>query len=216
MLELDVEARQGDSGGPIFNQSGELAGVLFGAGQGYTMGSFAPRVRCFLAAVAPDIDQANSRSQVAVADRPPPVVSLPIGEHAQMTKAIIRVRRGRRRKWPSEMAVKCSGRNGSHEWFRQWLRRKPGDRQIVVVERLKSRRLVRAAEDGCWSAVGIARVVARAADWSKVVRYAPHSRMARHAITRRSRRHGHRLSPAVGDDLPAARTGPAHHPSPAA
>ena len=38
MVELDAEARQGDSGGPIFNQSGELAGVLFGAGQGTTHG----------------------------------------------------------------------------------------------------------------------------------------------------------------------------------
>ncbi len=79
MVELDVEARQGDSGGPIFNQSGELAGVLFGAGQGTTMGSFAPRVRNFLAAVAPDIDHANSQTQVAVADRPAPVVILPNG-----------------------------------------------------------------------------------------------------------------------------------------
>ncbi|MGI9456441.1 MAG: S1 family peptidase, partial [Aeoliella sp.] len=32
LVELDVEARQGDSGGPIFNDRGELAGVLFGAG----------------------------------------------------------------------------------------------------------------------------------------------------------------------------------------
>lgn len=78
MVELDVEARQGDSGGPIFNQTGELAGVLFGAGQGTTMGSFAPRVRNFLVAVAPDIDQANAQSQVAVADRPAPNVNLPI------------------------------------------------------------------------------------------------------------------------------------------
>ncbi len=80
MVELDAEARQGDSGGPIFNQSGELAGVLFGAGQGTTMGSFAPRVRYFLAAVAPDIDQANSQSQVAVADRPPPVLNMPFAD----------------------------------------------------------------------------------------------------------------------------------------
>lgn len=78
IIELDAEARQGDSGGPIFNQCGELAGVLFGAGQGTTMGSFAPRVRYFLAAVAPDIDQANSQAKVAVADRPPPIVNLPI------------------------------------------------------------------------------------------------------------------------------------------
>jgi Trypsin-like peptidase domain len=79
VLELDVEARQGDSGGPIFNQSGELAGVLFGSGQGCTMGSFAPRVRNFLASVAPDIDKDNSRSRVAAADRPPPSVTLPAG-----------------------------------------------------------------------------------------------------------------------------------------
>jgi hypothetical protein len=77
MVELDVEARQGDSGGPIFNQQGELAGVLFGAGQGTTMGSFAPRVRVFLAAVAPDFDQATATSQVAVADRAPPTVNMP-------------------------------------------------------------------------------------------------------------------------------------------
>jgi serine protease Do len=71
-LELDVEARQGDSGGPIFNQRGELAGVLFGAGQGTTLGSFAPRVSCFLATLAPDIGQANEQALVAVADRPAP------------------------------------------------------------------------------------------------------------------------------------------------
>ncbi len=62
MVELDVEARQGDSGGPIFNQAGELAGVLFGAGQGTTLGSFAPRVRVFLASVAPDLDETNDRA----------------------------------------------------------------------------------------------------------------------------------------------------------
>jgi serine protease Do len=76
MVELDVEARQGDSGGPIFNDRGELAGVLFGAGQGTTMGSFAPRVRVFLASVAPDIDQANAVAKLAVADRPAPNVTL--------------------------------------------------------------------------------------------------------------------------------------------
>jgi hypothetical protein len=74
MVELDVEARQGDSGGPIFNQSGELAGVLFGAGRGTTLGSFAPRVSNFLATLAPDIGQARDQAQVAVADRPAPNV----------------------------------------------------------------------------------------------------------------------------------------------
>ena len=55
MVELDVEARQGDSGGPIFNDRGELAGVLFGAGRGTTLGSFGGRVGSFLAELAPDI-----------------------------------------------------------------------------------------------------------------------------------------------------------------
>ena len=59
MVELDVEARQGDSGGPIFNQQGELAGVLFGAGKGTTLGSFGGRVNAFLASLAPDIGQAE-------------------------------------------------------------------------------------------------------------------------------------------------------------
>jgi S1-C subfamily serine protease len=74
MVELDVEARQGDSGGPIFNQRGELAGVLFGAGQGTTIGSFAPRVESFLATLAPDIGSGREETQVAVADRPAPDV----------------------------------------------------------------------------------------------------------------------------------------------
>ncbi len=77
MVELDVEARQGDSGGPIFNERGELAGVLFGAGQGTTLGSYAPRVSNFLATLAPDIGSANDQAQVAVADRPAPNVELP-------------------------------------------------------------------------------------------------------------------------------------------
>jgi hypothetical protein len=77
MVELDVEARQGDSGGPIFNQTGELAGVLFGAGQGTTLGSYAPRVSNFLATLAPDIGQAQDQALVAVADRPAPNVEQP-------------------------------------------------------------------------------------------------------------------------------------------
>ncbi len=48
MVELSAEARQGDSGGPILNEQGQLAGVLFGAGSGTTSGSFCGRVRWFL------------------------------------------------------------------------------------------------------------------------------------------------------------------------
>ena len=62
MVELDVEARQGDSGGPIFNARGELAGVLFGAGQGTTLGSFGGRVEHFLASLAPNIGSGTQGS----------------------------------------------------------------------------------------------------------------------------------------------------------
>ncbi len=69
MVELDVQARQGDSGGPIFNDRGELAGVLFGAGQGTTLGSFGGRVESFLATLAPDIGKAADDALVSC---PPP------------------------------------------------------------------------------------------------------------------------------------------------
>ena len=49
LVELRATARQGDSGGPIFNSRGELAGVLFGSGKSETMGSYCGRVREFLA-----------------------------------------------------------------------------------------------------------------------------------------------------------------------
>lgn len=51
MVELSAMARQGDSGGPILNSRGELAGVLFGAGQGRTSGSYCGRVRWFLSSL---------------------------------------------------------------------------------------------------------------------------------------------------------------------
>jgi S1-C subfamily serine protease len=54
MVELSAPARQGDSGGPIFNSRGELAGVLFGTGGGKTSGSYCGRVRIFLASVKDD------------------------------------------------------------------------------------------------------------------------------------------------------------------
>ncbi len=75
MVELDVEARQGDSGGPIFNRQGELAGVLFGAGQGTTLGSFGGRVDAFLASLAPDI---GHNGDGTLAEVPPPATNDPI------------------------------------------------------------------------------------------------------------------------------------------
>lgn len=61
MVEVGAEARQGDSGGPIFNEQGELAGVLFGSAQGTTSGSYAGRVLNFLQGVVPvEIPLANN------------------------------------------------------------------------------------------------------------------------------------------------------------
>lgn len=54
MVELAAAARQGDSGGPILNSRGELAGVLFGEGQGRTAGSYCGRVQWFLDSVVRD------------------------------------------------------------------------------------------------------------------------------------------------------------------
>jgi hypothetical protein len=50
-VELAAAARQGDSGGPILNDRGELAGVLFGQNGGRTIGSCSIRLRTFLASV---------------------------------------------------------------------------------------------------------------------------------------------------------------------
>jgi S1-C subfamily serine protease len=50
-VELSAGARQGDSGGPILNERGELAGVLFGQNSGHTIGSCSTRLRTFLASV---------------------------------------------------------------------------------------------------------------------------------------------------------------------
>ncbi|MCG8585609.1 MAG: serine protease [Pirellulales bacterium] len=59
MVELSAPARNGDSGGPILNESGQLAGVLFGTGRGRTSGSYSGRVGKFLASVVPDIMNPN-------------------------------------------------------------------------------------------------------------------------------------------------------------
>ena len=89
MFEIDVEARNGDSGGPIFNANGELAGVLFGAGRGTTAGSFCGRVREFLTSVVPLVE-ATPPSQLAQTNIQPSVdnpisVTQPIGRTRKPT-----------------------------------------------------------------------------------------------------------------------------------
>lgn len=73
-VELSVGARQGDSGGPILNDRGELAGVLFGQTSGRTIGACSTRLRAFLASVGSDgfspSDQAALATGAAAADQP--------------------------------------------------------------------------------------------------------------------------------------------------
>ncbi len=51
IVEVSAAARHGDSGGPILNSRGEMAGVLFGEGGGRTDGSYCGRVHKFLETV---------------------------------------------------------------------------------------------------------------------------------------------------------------------
>lgn len=74
MVELAAPAREGDSGGPIFNSRGELAGVLFGAAFGRTTGSYCGRVNWFLASVAGNF-QRLSAEPAMIAHRPRPEVA---------------------------------------------------------------------------------------------------------------------------------------------
>jgi hypothetical protein len=66
MVELATTARQGDSGGPILNSRGELAGVLFGEGGGRTAGSYCGRVQWFLSGLAP-VESADAAGNTLVA-----------------------------------------------------------------------------------------------------------------------------------------------------
>ncbi len=76
MVELSAGARQGDSGGPILNRQGELAGVLFGAAWGQTTGSYCGRVRWFLGSVAGDF-RGWQPSATMIARRPQPSRGVP-------------------------------------------------------------------------------------------------------------------------------------------
>ncbi len=67
LVELSASARQGDSGGPIFNDRGELAGVLFGSAFGKTTGSHSGRVRQFLAPLWNDFYQQRSDGETMIA-----------------------------------------------------------------------------------------------------------------------------------------------------
>lgn len=70
MVELRARARQGDSGGPILNTRGELAGVLFGEGGGNTSGSHCGRVHLFLTGLRAPAPFSPATQQVALTSMP--------------------------------------------------------------------------------------------------------------------------------------------------
>lgn len=72
MVEVSASARQGDSGGPIINQRGELAGVLFGSTRSATSGSYVGRVRWFLASISQHV---RSYSDAVAQSSPSPTTS---------------------------------------------------------------------------------------------------------------------------------------------
>ena len=78
LVELAAPAREGDSGGPILNSRGELAGVLLGSAFGKTTGSHCRRLSTFLGTVAVDFRQLTSREMLARREKTeqPPLASL--------------------------------------------------------------------------------------------------------------------------------------------
>ena len=80
MVELEASARLGDSGGPILNARGEVAGILFGTGFGKTMGSYCGRVRTFLVSVGGDFQRLPGEpvmvAQASPSSRPAPVAAI--------------------------------------------------------------------------------------------------------------------------------------------
>ena len=88
IVELSTPARQGDSGGPIFNNRGEVAGVLFGTAEGRTMGSYGGRVRAFLESAVNDFRRL-SPGPTAIARQNPQPVNPPFVANPSPTVAAI-------------------------------------------------------------------------------------------------------------------------------
>jgi hypothetical protein len=78
MVELSAPARNGDSGGPILNARGELAGTLFGSAFGRTTGSYCGRIRWFLHSTESDFQRISAQAMLAQQSRggSPPLASL--------------------------------------------------------------------------------------------------------------------------------------------
>jgi S1-C subfamily serine protease len=91
MVELSVAARQGDSGGPILNSQGELAGVLWGAGWGTTSGSYSGRVAAFVAAIMPPpgVGEESQLVQGSRAQQPATEAAVPVQYSAPLAQSSI-------------------------------------------------------------------------------------------------------------------------------
>jgi len=79
IIEVSVSARKGDSGGPILNQRGELAGVLFGSDMiRNTAGSYSERVNRFLMDTQGEMASLPSRPEThfAAVEKNGPIHSL--------------------------------------------------------------------------------------------------------------------------------------------
>jgi hypothetical protein len=64
IMEVMIAARYGDSGGPILNTRGELAGVLFGSDMiQFTAGSYSGKVREFLGNMAKEMQRLPDRPE---------------------------------------------------------------------------------------------------------------------------------------------------------
>ncbi len=79
MIELSAPARNGDSGGPILNSRGELAGVLFGSSFGRTAGSYCGRLKWFLNTVDGDFRRISAQAMLARRSQAarPPLAAIP-------------------------------------------------------------------------------------------------------------------------------------------
>ncbi len=88
-VELEATARQGDSGGPILNARGELAGILFGRAEGRTIGACSTRVRTFLASIGSrGMTAAEVAALAGAAAGPATVGGAPVGPLPAMAAAM--------------------------------------------------------------------------------------------------------------------------------
>jgi S1-C subfamily serine protease len=96
MIELSAGARQGDSGGPILNQRGELAGVLFGASWGRTVGSHCLRARQFLDPIIADFERLSGGDPTMIAQQPAPAATAPAAQPEQPRPPTVTIPSGSR------------------------------------------------------------------------------------------------------------------------